>query len=121
MKEKEKVDEKKQYIERKMKDYCKQIEDWQEAGHDPKAFVANNLAIVDEFQLEELCEEISGNRKLLDDSVKKTLNEMVEHMVDNVIDTSAQFAKLRSSDSLEKSDMQMAIQKMFPDLYKQLQ
>ena len=58
--------------------------------------------LLDKEKLKDLCEEICGNRDALDEQVATHLTFLAEDMVDNLVDFACQYARHRSSETLEK-------------------
>ena len=75
-----------------------------------------NQNILDKLKVKELCQEMCGNRDLLDEKVFNIMALMCEHMVENVVNQSCQFAKHRGSDTLEKEDVAFAVSQLFPEI-----
>ena len=66
-----------------------------------------------------MCEELCGNKNILDDKVVNVLAAMVDHMVENVVDLSCMYTKHRDADILDKDDVHFAVSKLFPDVYRE--
>ena len=75
-----------------------------------------NDRILDKYKLQDMCEELCGNRNILDEKVINVLATMVDHMVENTVDLSCMYAKHRDDTTLDKNDVAFAVSKLFPDL-----
>ena len=63
-----------------------------------------------------MCEDMCGNRDVLDEKVCNILAMMVEQMVENVVDHSCMYARHRNSDTLERKDVTFAVEQLFPEV-----
>jgi len=61
--------------------------------------------------LSEICSEITCN-EILDPTVEKFLTEIGDSFINNIIDTSMQFAKHRNSETLNSNDISYAMCKL---------